>query len=211
MGVGVQGGVLAGLHRDLGQGGCGCAGVLHVAAGAEGIAGHHVIAADVALRGVLGGHGHGSARHLLGTEGEGHVVDAGGDAPVGLPEGGGAAGAGVLDVDDGDAGEAELGQSGLAEGHAVVVDVAEVGDGDVSPADAGVLQGLDDSVEGEVAEVLFREAAEGVEADAGHHDFTSGTKLSHVLYLRRDYHSTWGHRIPAFAGMADAFCATLMY
>ena len=134
MGVGVEGGILPRLHRYLGEGGCRRAVVLHVPAGAKGVAGHHVVAADVPLRRVLSGDGNRAARHLLGTEGQGHIVEAGGDAPIGLPERRRSAGAGIFHVDDGDASQPQFGQGGLAQGHSVVVDVPEVGYGNVFPA-----------------------------------------------------------------------------
>ena len=109
MGVGVEGGVLARFDRNLGQSGRRGAGFMHIAAGAEGIARHHVVAADVAFRGVVGGYGHGAGGHFFGAKGQRQVIDTGGDAPVGLPKGGGAAGAGVFYVDDGNAGKSEAG------------------------------------------------------------------------------------------------------
>ena len=179
MGEGIHHRILPGLHGHLCQGRGRSAGVFHVTFAPQRVPSHHVVAADVPLGAVLGGHRHRPAGNLLRAERQGHVVDAGGDAPISLPERRRPAGAGVFHIDDWHAGQTQLGQGGLAHGHSLVINVAEVGDGDVLPLDSRVFQGGKHGLDGQRAKVLLWEAAEGMQADSNHHDFTAGFDLVH--------------------------------
>ena len=112
--------------------------------------------------------------HLLGADGHGHVVGARRDGEVRLAEGGGAGGAGVRDVDHGDARLADLLQDALTDGGVRLVEVAAGDELDVLHFDAGVLEGKQCGLPGQLRHGLL-----GVAAELDHRHTDDGY-VSHV-------------------------------
>ena len=177
--VGIQRGVLARLDGYLGEGRGRRSGFFHVAAHAESVTGHHVVAADVPLRAVLRGDRYWPARHFLRPKSQGQVVHPRGDSPICLPKGGGPAGARVLYVDNGDAGQAEFAERRLTDRHALVIHVAEVSHRNIPPIDSGVLKGPGHRVQRQGRQVFVRKTPEGMQPHPGNAYFPSLLERAH--------------------------------
>ncbi len=153
------------LDGDLGElleCGAVVAHVLHAGLAEDG---GHEAGADDALGGdapaaALPGAEEAHLAHLLGADGDGDIVGAGGDGHVGFAEGGGAGGAGVSDIDDRDAGLADLLEDALPDHRVRLVEVAGHEDLDVLHGGAGVLQGEEAGLRGQLLHALLRVAAE---------------------------------------------------
>ena len=179
VGVGIEGGVLPGFDRHLGQGAGRRAGFRHIAAHPQGIAGHHVVAADKPLRAVRGGNGYRAARHLFRAKGQSQVINPGRNAPIGLPKGGRAAGTGIFHIDNGNAGQPQAAEGRFPHRHPLIIDMAEVGYRNIPPADAAIVQGGHYRRPGQGCQIFPRKAAKGMQphADDGH--FPARLERSH--------------------------------
>ncbi|MNF73187.1 hypothetical protein D3C84_551820 [compost metagenome] len=167
LGVLVERAVTAILHRHPGQVRRDGAALMQEAGGAHGIdrrQDHASLGEQVGLL-VIALHRDGAAAEL------GQLLDAEHQHPLVLPgeqrmacqvHGGGAAGAGVLDVVDRDAGKAQVADYHLPEDHAAE-DVGAVNRLDILQLQAGVGHGVDDRLLGQ-----FRRHHTLVAAEAGH-------------------------------------------
>ena len=146
---------------------------------------HHVVAADVARRAVLRGDRDRTAGHLLRAERQRQVEHPRRDPPVRLPERRGPAGARVFHVDDRHAGQPQLRQRRLADGHPLVVNVPEVGHRYRRPRHSRIAQCVDHGISRQVRQALLGKPPEGVQTYAHHHHVASRPKLRHHSSIYR--------------------------
>ena len=127
--------------------------------------------------------------HLLGPDDEGDVARSGAQPVQGLKQGGGAGSAGVLDIDDRDAGQAEGAQGDLA-AHRVLAfqhgltGVGEPGRLNVVDRRARIAQGGGDRFGGQRFDAVVRPLAEGGHGGAGDEDVL-GQRGAHAMGRRR--------------------------